>query len=110
LASLRRELKSVVRKDLVRYVQNRRATGLSARSAARLLSTLRGFFRYCAAEGMVAEDPAIELTSPKTWVALPHALSPEEIDSLLSAPDVSTAQGLRDRAMLETLYASGLRV
>jgi integrase/recombinase XerD len=110
LASIRRNLPAVVRPDLVRYVQNRRAAGLSARSAARLLSALRGFFRYCAAEGIVPEDPAVQLTSPKTWLALPHVLSAQEIDALLAAPDVSTAQGLRDRAMLETLYASGLRV
>ena len=110
LAAIRRELPRVVRPDLVAFVQKRRAAGLSARSAARLLSALRGFFRYCAAEGIVAEDPAIQLTSPKTWVALPHVLSPEEVDALLAAPDVATAQGVRDRAMLETLYASGLRV
>ncbi|MGH9441657.1 MAG: site-specific tyrosine recombinase XerD [Thermoanaerobaculia bacterium] len=110
LAAAGRDLAKADRQDLVRYVQIRRAAGLSARSAARLLSAMRGFFRYCAAEGIVAEDSSTRLTSPKTWVALPHVLSPEEIDGLLAAPDVSTARGLRDRAMLETLYASGLRV
>jgi integrase/recombinase XerD len=110
LEAVGRDLRRVVRQDLVRYVQNRRSAGLSARSAARLLSALRGFFRYCAAEGIVPEDPAVQMTSPKTWTALPHALSGSEIEALLAAPDVSTAQGLRDRAMLETLYASGLRV
>ena len=110
LAAGRRDLQKADRQDLVRYVQIRRAAGLSARSAARLLSSLRGFFRYCSAEGIVSEDSSAQLTSPKTWSALPHVLSPKEIDALLAAPDVGTARGLRDRAMIETLYASGLRV
>ena len=110
LAESGRDLKKAARADLVRYVQGRRAAGLSARSAARLLSALRGFFRYCCAEGIVSEDSSAQLTSPKTWTALPHVLSPAEIDALLASPDVSTPRGLRDRAMIETLYASGLRV
>ena len=110
LAASRRDLQKASRQDLVRYVQIRRAAGLSARSAARLLSALRGFFRHCAAEGIVPEDSSAQLTSPKTWTALPRVLSPEEIDALLAAPDVTTPRGLRDRAMIETLYASGLRV
>ncbi len=110
LARADRDLPAVVRADLVAYVQGRRAAGLSGRSAARLLSALRSFFRYCAAEGIVREDPSVRMTSPKTWTGLPHVLSAAEIDALLAAPDLSTPRGLRDRAMLETLYASGLRV
>ena len=110
MARNNRELPAVSREDLVGHVRACRSQGLSARSAARLLSALRSFFRYCAAEGLLRDDPSVRLTSPKTWSALPHVLSAEEIEGLLAAPDVSTPPGLRDRAMLETLYASGLRV
>jgi integrase/recombinase XerD len=100
----------VSRAEIVRYLQQRRAAGLSARSAARFISALRGFFRYCAAFGVVEEDPTLHLVNPKTWLSLPRVLSPEEVEALIAAPDCSTPLGLRDRAMIETLYATGLRV
>ena len=100
----------VGRAEIVRHLQARRAAGLSARSAARLISALRGFFGFAVAERIVAEDPTEHVSNPKTWAALPRALGPAEVEALLSAPDDAEPLGLRDRAMLETLYATGLRV
>ncbi len=80
------------------------------RTTSRLVSALRRFFQFALREGLRADDPTSDLESPKLPRSLPKSLSEEDVERLLAAPDVSTAQGLRDRAMLETLYASGLRV
>ncbi|MGZ5080382.1 MAG: site-specific tyrosine recombinase XerD [Usitatibacter sp.] len=80
------------------------------RSTSRLVSSLKRFFQFAVREGLRADDPASELESPKLPRSLPKSLSEEQVEALLAAPDVATAKGLRDRAMLETLYASGLRV
>jgi len=93
-----------------RYLTAVRGRGLSARSAARALASLRGFFRYLLERGAVTVDPTLELESPRLLRALPSYLSAEEVDALLAAPEVTRPLGLRDRAMLETLYATGLRV
>jgi integrase/recombinase XerD len=98
------------RTHLRRYITELRGRGLSARSAARALAALRGLFRYLLERGITSEDPTLELESPKLMRALPHFLSPAEVDALLAAPDVTRPLGLRDRAMLETLYATGVRV
>ncbi len=104
------QLKNVERSTIRAYLGERRDGGLSARSAARLLSSLRGFFRYLAREGVLPSDPTADLHSPSLWHTVPHVLSAEEVELLLAAPDTSTPLGLRDRAMFETLYATGLRV
>lgn len=83
---------------------------MSARSAARALSALRGFFRFLLMKERLSSDPTADLKSPQLWKTIPHTLSAEEIEALLNAPDTSTTLGLRDRAMVETLYATGLRV
>jgi integrase/recombinase XerD len=80
------------------------------RTTSRLVSSLKRFFQFALREGLRKDDPAAELDSPKLPRSLPKSLSEAEVESLLGAPDVETPQGLRDRAMLETLYASGLRV
>jgi integrase/recombinase XerD len=80
------------------------------RSTGRLVSSLKRFFQFALREGLRADDPSADLESPKLPRSLPKSLSEAEVESLLEAPDVDTAHGLRDRAMLETLYASGLRV
>jgi len=98
------------RKDLGRYLRDQRNRGLSSRSAARSLSALRGFYAFAAAHLGHREDPTAHLQSPRAGLSLPKALTEAEVDGLLSAPDVSDPLGLRDRAMLELLYASGLRV
>jgi integrase/recombinase XerD len=80
------------------------------RTTSRLVSSLKRFFQFALREGLRKDDPAAELDSPKLPRSLPKSLSEAEVESLLAAPNVETPQGLRDRAMLETLYASGLRV
>ena len=80
------------------------------RTTSRLVSALKRFFQFALREGLRTDDPASALDSPKLPRSLPKSLSEDEVEALLAAPDVSTSQGLRDRAMLETLYASGLRV
>jgi integrase/recombinase XerD len=80
------------------------------RSTGRLVSSLKRFFQFAVREGLRNDDPAADLDSPRLPRSLPKSLSEAEVESLLAAPEVSTTQGLRDRAMLETLYASGLRV
>jgi integrase/recombinase XerD len=84
--------------------------GASASTVARRLSALRNFFGFLVAEGHLDTDPTAALTAPKAWRSLPKYLNREEIERLLEAPDGSTAAGLRDRAMLQVLYATGLRV
>jgi len=92
------------------YLGFRRDRGLSARSSARALSSLRSFFRFLVGNGSVAADPTADMQSPSLWRTVPHALTPDEIEALLAAPDTDVPLGLRDRAMFETLYATGLRV
>jgi len=112
-AWLKREnlaLDSVERATLRDYIGRRRDQGLAARSASRALSTLRGFFRFMVHTGVLTADPTANLRSPSLWRTVPHALTEAEIDALLGAPNTGTVLGLRDRAMIETLYATGLRV
>ncbi len=80
------------------------------RSVARLLSTLRRFYNYCCRENQIGENPTRLLESPKGERSLPLSLNEQQVDDLLAAPDISDSLGLRDRAMLEVLYATGLRV
>lgn len=92
------------------YLANHSQQGKSARSAARLLSCLRGFYRYQVREGCLQKDPIALIESPSLGRPLPKSLSERDVESLLLAPDVDDAIGLRDRTMLEVLYACGLRV
>jgi integrase/recombinase XerD len=84
--------------------------GLEARSQARIISGIRAFYKYLLMEDVIAEDPTALLESPKLRRTLPEVLSYQEIDQILTAIDLSEPQGHRNRAMLETLYACGLRV
>jgi integrase/recombinase XerD len=81
-----------------------------ASSAARQLSSVKRFYRYCLREGRIAADPVLKLDSPKRAPRFPKTLSEADVEALLAAPNAETPLGLRDRAMLEVLYASGLRV
>lgn len=86
------------------------AEGSKSSSSARVLSTLRRFYRYQIRQNTMQEDPCAQVLSPKQGRPLPKALSEKQVEDLLNAPKINTALGLRDRAMLETLYATGLRV
>ncbi|MEJ2220702.1 MAG: tyrosine-type recombinase/integrase [Desulfobacterales bacterium] len=87
-----------------------RKSGLKARSRARHLVAIRGFYRFLVQEKILQNDPARLIDLPKSGLKLPHVLSKEEIERLLNAPDTDKALGVRDAAMLELLYAAGLRV
>src|SRR5438067_901086 len=110
LGDQKRELDAVQRIHIVRYFQVLRSAGISARSVARALAAIRGLFRFLVAERHLKHDPTENLENPKLWTTLPKSMQPQEVDALLRAPDRSTAEGLRDAAMLELLYATGLRV
>jgi integrase/recombinase XerD len=104
------ELERVQRGDIVRYFQALRGRGISARSVARALAAIRGMFRFLVAERHLKIDPTENIENPKLWTTLPKSLPPADVEALLHAPDRTTAAGLRDAAMLELLYATGLRV
>lgn len=110
LADQKLELEGVERINIVRYFQTLRSAGISARSVARALAAIRGMFRFLVAERHLKHDPTENLENPKLWTTLPKSLQPFEVEALLAAPDRDTPEGLRDRAMLELLYATGLRV
>jgi integrase/recombinase XerD len=98
------------RADLLGYLQRRVEEGAKPRSSARLLSSIRRFYRYLVRERLVGEDPSARIDAPKLGRSLPKSLTEGEVDALLAVPDTSNLLGMRDRAMLEVLYASGLRV
>ncbi len=103
-------LQTLNKADLFAYLAARHAQGIKARSVARLLSTIRRFYQYLIRENQLSEDPSALLESPKLGRSLPKTLSEQEVECLLQAPDCNDLLGLRDRAMLELLYATGLRV
>jgi len=103
-------LEAVKRDDLVDFLSSLYRQKLESRTVARHLVTLRNFFRFAQIKEMIAEDPSINLESPKIRRSLPGYLRLEEVEKLLAQPDEKTPIGLRDRAMLEVLYSSGLRV
>jgi len=95
---------------LVRFIHHQSRAGLSPRSMARLISSIKSFYNFLVLDGMVRKNPAVNLSSPKTWLALPKFLTVKEVESLLGQPDEENVRGVRDKAMLELLYATGLRV
>ncbi len=96
--------------DLSEHLRRLRRDGLAPRSVRRALVSIRRFYAFLVSEGERADDPAVNLLPPKLMQKLPKVLREEQVALLLAAPDVSTPLGLRDRAMLEVLYATGLRV
>jgi integrase/recombinase XerD len=98
------------RRDLEAFVRSLMTSGLAPRSVARAVACVRGFFKFTAAEQKLDQNPADDLKSPRAWASLPKFLSLEEVDRLLAQPDVTTPRGLRDKALIEVLYATGLRV
>ena len=92
------------------YLVSLRKAGKAPASQEQALAAIRGFFRFALAEGRLGSDPTVNLEGPKKGLSLPRVLTVNQVDRLLSAPNVTTVTGLRDRAMLELLYAAGLRV
>ncbi len=104
------DLRTAEIQDLQKHLRKLRKHGLSPRSVARALASCRGFYAYLIEDRQREDNPSIHLQAPKTWRQLPKVLSETQIDDLLAAPDLAKALGVRDKAMLELLYASGLRV
>lgn len=100
----------VAETDILAWLARRAAAGIGPRSQARGLVAARGFFRYLLDLDRIAADPTARVELPKAGRPLPVTLTVDEVERLLNAPDVSTPRGLRDRAMVEVLYATGLRV
>jgi integrase/recombinase XerD len=105
-----RTVETLERRDLEGFARGLMSSGLSPRSVARAIACIRGFFRFLLAEKKVATDPAEDLRAPRAWPALPKYLDLEAVDRLLAQPETSTPRGLRDKALIELLYATGLRV
>lgn len=109
VADRRRSLVSATAEDLVAYIEQLRARGLRPASVARRLSALRGFLRHLVREGARVQDPTEHIERPRGARALPRTLSAAAAAALVESPDVRDARGLRDRALLEVLYATGMR-
>lgn len=110
LAKQGRLLRTARRQDLLGYLSERVADGARPRTTARLVSSMRRFYRHLVREGRLQDDPSVRIDTPRIGRPLPDTLSEAEVETLLDAPDDQDALGLRDRAMLELLYACGLRV
>ncbi len=104
------ELVKAQRSDIMDYIAWRVEGGAKPRSTARQLSSFRRFYRYLLREGIISEDPTVNIAMPKIGRSLPQSLTEQDVDSLLAAPKVSEPLGHRDRTMLEVLYATGVRV
>jgi len=105
----KQDFKDVQREDVMDFLMAEKDRGLQPRSLSRALVAIRMFFRFMAIEGYLRRDVTEVIESPRLWKLLPQVLSISEVELLLRQPDVSTPRGLRDRAVLELLYASGLR-
>jgi integrase/recombinase XerD len=109
-ADRRKHVLDLRQRDLTDFIARLREGGLSARSAARAVHAVRGLYRFGVREGRIEADPMENLKAPRSFPALPRYLTSPQVDALLAAPDVATPLGIRDRAILEVLYATGLRV
>jgi integrase/recombinase XerD len=103
-------VETLERRDLEAFVRGLMTSGLSPRSVARTVACVRGFYRFVALERKADTSPADDLRAPRAWATLPKFLSLEDVDRLLARPDPSTPRGLRDKALIELLYATGMRV
>jgi integrase/recombinase XerD len=110
LSKRQQSLLQAQRSDLLAYMTHQSQQGRSSRSSARLLSCMRQFFQHALREGWIEVDPSSRIDAPKLGRPLPSSLTETEVEALLDAPDVEHPEGMRDRAMLELLYATGLRV
>jgi len=103
-------IEALTRADLEGHVRDLMAEGRSPRSVARAVACYRGFFRFLVIDGRLTTNPADDLRPPRAWKVLPRYLAVEDVDRLMEQPIVNTPRGLRDRALIELLYATGLRV
>jgi integrase/recombinase XerD len=109
-AGVERTAESLDRAALEAFVREQMTAGLSPRSVARMVASVRGFYRFLVLDRRLTSNPADDLRPPRAWPSLPKFLSVGEVDRLIARPDVASPLGLRDRAMIELLYATGLRV
>lgn len=109
-AGLEKDLLSLERDDLRGFIQHLHRSGLEAKSIGRTLVTVRNLYKFLLLDGIIKRDPSVNLETPKSWQSLPKFLIAEEVEQLLASPDLTTDVGIRDKAMLEVLYATGLRV
>jgi integrase/recombinase XerD len=105
-----RDVEALDLADLEASVRDLMTRGYSPRSVARLVAAVRGFYKFLVVDRRLAASPADDLRAPRAWPALPTYLSLEQVDRLLAAPDTAAPKGVRDRALIELLYATGLRV
>lgn len=105
-----RRIDLLTRADLEGFVRDLMSEGRSPRSVARAIACYRGFYRFLVMDGRVQASPAADLRPPRAWKTLPRYLAVKEVDLLLAQPDVTRPRGLRDRALIELLYATGMRV
>jgi len=106
----KKHVKDCLRIDMLLFLTAEQKRGLSSRSLARAVSSIKTFYNFMVAEGVMQKNPFIDIQTPKTVKRLPEVLSRDEVDALINAPDTDKILGLRDRALLELLYATGLRV
>ena len=109
-AGLDRPVADLDRRGLEALVRQLMGEGRSPTSVARAVACFRGFYRFLVVSGHRIVNPADDLRAPRAWKTLPKFLSVDEVDQLLAAPDTTVPRGLRDRALIEVLYATGLRV
>ena len=109
-AAVERPVQGLDRHDLEGFVDGLMNEGLSPRSVARTVAAVRGFYRFAVLTQHLGANPADDLQAPRAWPALPKFLGVEEVERLIRQPDTTTPRGLRDRALIEVLYATGLRV
>ena len=109
-AKIKKPIGNLERPELRKWIAELSREGLAPSSVARAVSAARGFYRFLMLDGHIKIHPAEDLDTPQKFSYLPRFLTEEEIDKLLAAPDVATEEGVRDRAMLELMYAAGLRV
>ena len=109
-AALEKPVQRLDRHDLEGFVDSLMNEGLSPRSVARTVAAVRGFYRFAVLTQHLKTNPADDLQAPRAWPALPKFLGIEEVERLITQPDITTPRGLRDRALIEVLYATGLRV
>jgi integrase/recombinase XerD len=101
---------ALARPDLEAFVRDLMTDGYSPRSVARTVAAVRGFYKFLVLDRRIGASPAEDLRAPRAWRSLPRSLGPDDVDRLIASPDTATPRGMRDRALIEVLYATGLRV